>query len=302
MSIRLFFLGTSSATPQKTRFQSCYAVRWESSLIILDMGEGAQYNIVDMKVGIGKPTFILISHLHSDHVLGIPGFLATRNLWNIKTPVVIAGPRGVIDHVTKALEIYKITPGFSIEIRECVTAGTVERNEKFIIDTTPVKHRGPALAFRIKEKEKRPKVDMNIVDKLGLSIQELKKICKGENVVVNGKTIVPEQILTIKAQEKSIVYSGDTQFSEELEQFAHKATILIHEATLREDEKHMEEEYGHSTPSTALNIAEKAQVKSLYLSHISPRHTDLRKTVKDLEENTDIPITIAEDGMVVDVR
>lgn len=299
MTRRLIFLGTASATPRLKRFQSCYAIRWESHLIIMDLGDGAQYRLLKYKVGLGKQTIVLLSHLHMDHTLGLPGFLATRSLQKVTSPLTVVGPPGTAVHMRVMMALYGIPINYPLQVIE-TTGGQVLENDLFKISAARVIHGRISLGFRVEGRTKPGKLDMDKIKAIGVPEGPLlRQLKNGSSIVFDGKTVEPDLVLGPPIAGTRIVYSGDTRRSEALIELAHKADILIHEATMRVDESHLEEEYDHSSTSTAVEVAKSAEAKRLFLSHISPRNETIHEQLEELDTG-DVEVIVAHDGLIVE--
>ncbi|MCR8433129.1 MAG: ribonuclease Z [Crenarchaeota archaeon] len=303
--IKIFFLGTGGTAPFNLRKMPCIALKYEGYLIIFDLGEFCQFSLIEKRLHpFRSKTYILISHLHADHVGGLPTFLHTFNLTQTAKPIHIVGPSGTkifletiintfgIDPVKNKLRILEVTPE-----NHCCVAAVRERS--FTIYAFKTEHSIPSLGYVFQERDFR-KFDDEKAKQYGIPRTRIRKLLlRGKSVEVLGKIIHPDNVTTI-IPGRRIVYTGDTRPLQYLAEIAKNADLLIHEATFLKEHKSSADAKDHSTIEEVIEIAGKANVKTLALVHISPRYAKkldaIAEYTRELSVQFGIKLIIPNDG------
>src|SRR5215210_4438477 len=113
----IVFLGTSSGTPSRERNVASVAMALDGTVLLFDCGEGTQHQLLRAPVRSGAIEAIFISHLHGDHIYGLPGLLATLSMHNRERPLTLVGPEGLREHIECVLRTSHHNPMFPIECR-----------------------------------------------------------------------------------------------------------------------------------------------------------------------------------------
>ena len=302
MDLQVIFLGTAGSIPTTRRALPAVAIKRKNELILFDCGEGAQRQMIRTKVGFHKKTKVFITHMHGDHVLGLPGLLQTMALFDRREELKIYGPVGVEAFINAIEETVQFARTFPISIKEITDGGTVCEEKEYTIQATKVNHVVDALAYALIEKPRPGRFNQEKARKLGVPEGPLwSRLQHGENVRLRNKIIKPEDVLGKPRPGRKIVYTGDTRPTKALIKLARKADLLIHEATLSDELKERADQDGHSTPSEAAEIARQAEVKRLILTHVSARYKTpdtLLKQAKKIFKNVDV----AEDFMRIELK
>lgn len=275
--MRVVFLGTSGGMPTRRRGMPSVAIRMSKSILLMDCGEGTQRQFIFSGLGV-KPGFhIFLTHLHGDHVLGVPGLLFTLSMNGREKEVNIYGPKNTATLV-KALTLpYLGTLNFTINIHELSPTDTVH------IDTVTVTafktdHTTNSLGYIVKEEDRPGKMRVDFLESLGVPRGPLwGQLQRGNSIKYGGRVITPEEALGPPRPGRKIVYTGDTRPCEEVVKAAQDADVLIHDATFDSSLREKAVEQGHSTAEDAAKTAAEASAKRLYLFHISPRYEDPEK-------------------------
>lgn len=295
MSLELIFLGTAGATPTVERNPPAILVKREGELLLFDCGEGTQRQM--MKAGTGMAVDkIFISHFHGDHFLGIPGLIQTLAFQDRKKPLQIIGPPGTKKLAQQMARLGANTPKFEIKIKE-MKEGDKISEEDFSIKSLEVDHGKSinALSYILEEKERPGKFNREKAIELGIKpgpkfgeLQDGKSVKNKE-----GKKIKPNQVLGNPRRGRKIVYTGDTRPLKKIQKEARNADVLIHDATLTEEEKQRAIKTKHSTAKEAAKLAKKANPKLLCLYHLSSRYSKnfhpLLDEAKEVFKNTLVP-------------
>ena len=270
--MRLTFLGTGGGIPSVRRGLPSIAVNFSGELILFDCGESTQRQMMRAGVGFKRKLTIFLTHLHGDHVLGLPGFLYTLSMLNRKDPVKVIGPKGTIEFVNSLLSLKIGRIGFDVYVSE-VSEGLIYESREYVVEAVEADHTVPALAYRLRERDRPGKMNVEYLERIGLPRGPLwGRLQRGEEVEFRGRVIRPEEAVGPPRPGRRIVYTGDTRPSEKIVEFARGADVLIHDATLGPEFEEEAAEDGHSTVNQAAEVALKAGVKRLYLFHISPRY------------------------------
>jgi ribonuclease Z len=302
MSIRVTFLGTSGAIPTLQRSLPALLIQYGNELVMFDCGEGAQRQMITAKAGFHKKMNIFLSHLHGDHVLGLPGLLQTMALMDRKKNLQIYGPEGTVAFLTCVSEKLRFGLTFQVEVHEVRKEGVVCRGKDYVVEAVWSNHVMPSLAFAFLEKTRPGKFFPEKAVELGVPKGLLwSKLQHGEAVVLEDGQLVKAEDVTGQARPgRKIVYSGDTRPFKEFVKFAVGADLVIHEATFDDELAEKAELDGHCTPGQAALQAKRAKAKMLVLTHLSARYADadlVLEQAKKVFPNT----IVAEDFMVLEL-
>ena len=269
---------------------------------MLDAGEGVQRQMLTARGSLNKKMKIFITHMHGDHLLGLPGLLQTMALLNRERKLDIYGPPKIKDFLQGIRDTVQFVLTFPIEIHEIEKAGVICEEEEYTVNAIPSKHVIPSFAYAYVEKARPGKFFPDRAKALGVPEGPLwSKLQRGQKIKLpNGHIVRPEEVTGPSRQGRKIVYTGDTRPFKLLEKFAAGADLLIHDCTLGDELAERALEYGHSTVDQAAMTAKNAKVKQLVLTHISQRYDDMSnwlKQAKKIFKNT----IVAEDFMKIEI-
>ncbi len=274
--MKVTFLGTSSGAPSRYRNVSAFALQRDqlAGAWLFDCGEGTQHQIMRSELRLSQIERIFISHMHGDHVFGLPGLLASRSLSaGSTTPVTLYGPPGLQEYLRRSFELTQTRPGYPWEV-VTVTPGLVCEDTRAQVFCAPVAHRIPAFGFAVVERDMAGHFD--VAKALALNIPPgpiYGKLKSGETVTLEDGRVVEGAALTGPTRRgRRLVYTGDTTFTRNVIELARGADVLIHEATFLEEEAAMAEHASHSTAAMAAQAALQAGVQTLILTHVSTRY------------------------------
>lgn len=257
---------------------------------------------MDAQVSPMKIDDIYITHLHGDHILGLPGIIQSLAFRGRTRVLNIYGPPGITDLIDHIKKIGFFTIAYEIKVHEFTeNEQTVYQQKNFMIKAMKMKHTITNYAYKIEE-IKQPKFLRSKAIELGIPPGPLfGKLQDGHPINIDGKEILPEQVLGPPRKGVSLVYSGDTIPQEQMIYFAKEVNVLIHEATFAKDYMDKAIENGHTIAEDAAQIAKSANVDQLIITHLSNRYTSsklLEDEAKEIFENT----VYAEDMMTVIVE
>jgi len=299
MTIRLVVLGTSCSNPTVERNLTAMALQFEGNWFLFDCPEGTQRQMMKAGVSYMRVHSIFISHFHADHVLGIPGLMATMAMHERDTPLNIFGPRGIKREIEKVMDLALMKRNFEIRVKE-VSYGKALEGEKYSVEAFPLKHGVSCLGFSFKEKDKEGTFQREKALKLGIPEGPLwSQLQKGEKVKVKGKTFRPEQVMDYdkgrKGKKVSIVM--DTLPSDSYFDAIKDSDVLVHEAAFLEKHITRAKETKHSTAKQAAWVAAQTNAKKLVAVHISPRYkknSDVENEARQEFGNVVVPKDLEE--------
>src|SRR5271170_6333650 len=272
--MRLTFLGTAGSWPTKERSASAIALELERELVLLDCGEGTQRQFFQSSQSFMRVRRVFLTHFHGDHFLGLPGLIQSMGLNNRTEPIDIYGPPDAEEMVGRALRMGYYTLRFPVAVHPLQPGESVEL-DGYTVRTAPAIHPVPSLSYRIEEGPKRGRFNGDLARSLGIQGRDFARLEAGESVRVGDRVVAPSDVMGPARPGRSIVYSGDTAPSEDVRKLAHKATLLIHEATAAQEIEKEANDWGHSSARQAAEVARAAEVDLLYLTHFSSRYKEL---------------------------
>lgn len=273
----LTILGSNAANPAHGRFTSSQILNFHGHLILIDCGEGCQIRLNEYKVKKSRIDVICISHLHGDHVLGLPGLLGTMSLEGRTKSLRIIGPSGIKLFVTSNLEFTFIHLNFEIDFLELDHSGSkILYTDPLQISSFPLKHRVKTYGYRFDESLGLLNVDKEAIKRFNLTIAEIKTLKNGMDVVrTNSKTITCKEATVEQKDPRSYAYCSDTAYDENLVPHIFQANYLYMETTYMDDLEELALERMHSTTTQAAKLALKAEVRHLITGHYSGRYRNV---------------------------
>lgn len=305
--MNFIFLGTGAGMPAKARNVSSIALQLleeRKSVWLFDCGEATQHQILHTSVKPGKIEKIFITHLHGDHIFGLPGLLSSRSFQDGKNMLTLYGPKGIEEYVMTSLKISGTHLKYELEIVE-VEEGIVFEDAGFVVEARKLEHGIECFGYRIMEKDRPGELQVEALMNLGIKPGPLfKRIKNGETVQLeNGTVINGADFVGEPKKGKVITILGDTRTCENSYKLAENCDYLVHEATFAGNSEELAYEYFHSTTTQAAKTALAANAKNLILTHISSRY--LAEDVEELlQEAVEIfPNTvIAEDLIKIEIQ
>lgn len=293
----ILFLGTSASAPSAKRGLSAQIVKHNEYRFLIDCGEGTQRQILQSGTGFKNLTRILLTHGHLDHILGLGGLMSTFLRWEAVDELDIFGGRSALDRVHDLL--YGVVlrgnqPPMPLRLNE-IKPGTFFESDDFTVTAFSVTHRGPdCLGYVFEGKARRPFLPEK-ADELGVPFgPERRDLVAGKEIILpDGKRIKPDDVLGPVQKGLKLVVVGDTGKTEDLLEVSKEADALVIESTYLDEEAEMAHQFSHLTARQAAELAVKAGVKKLILTHISRRYRekDVLKEAQAIFPNT----TVARD-------
>ncbi|OFG42976.1 ribonuclease Z [Listeria monocytogenes] len=300
--MELVFLGTGAGVPSRGRNVTSIALSMlneRNTIWLFDCGEATQHQIMRSQIKLSKLEKIFITHLHGDHIFGLPGLLSSRSFQGGESDLTIYGPVGITEYVETSLRLSGTRLTYKIIFNE-IEPGLIFDDKMFSITVDELDHGLRSFGYRIVEKDKPGALNADKLIDDGVEPGPIfQKIKKGETViladgsVINGKDYIDEP-----QKGKIISIFGDTKATASELELALNADVLVHEATFEGDKEKLAGEYMHSTTLQAASLAKKANVKKLILTHISSRYDrdaskELLIEAQSVFENTEIAYDLA---------
>ncbi|WP_410768600.1 ribonuclease Z [Fontibacillus sp. BL9] len=274
--MELYFMGTNAGVPSLERNVTSLALRLldeRRSFWLFDCGEGTQHQILRSPLKLSKLECIFITHLHGDHLFGLPGLLSSRAYQGGDTPLALYGPPGLKKYVNTSLELSESRINYKLEIIEH-EGGCLFEDDTFRVESAKLDHRIASYGYRVIEKDLPGKLDTELLKKYGITPGPLYgKLKRGESVLTpEGKELHPADVLGLAKKGRVVTILGDTRPCPAEIPLAEGADALVHEATFLHELADTAFTYHHSTARQAAEAAKEAGAKSLYLTHFSSRY------------------------------
>jgi ribonuclease Z len=285
MDLSLFFAGTAGSVPTARRGLPALLVRAGGDRLLFDCGEGTQQQLL-RSVGLPELDAIFITHFHLDHWLGLLGMLKTFDLRARERPLTLHGPPGLHALIEGMRPVIGRT-GYPLSVVELEPHEEVAF-EGYLVAAFPVEHRVTAYGYALVEDDRPGRFDADAARALGVPEgPDFGRLQRGEEV----RGVRPEQVVGPVRPGRRVVVSGDTRPCQTTEVYAHRADVLVHEATFLEEERARARETGHSTARQAAEVARVAGVRLLALTHLSTRYypRDVRAEAQAVFPATVVP-------------
>lgn len=296
-------LGCGSAIPTTMHHPPSQLVDLNEKLFMIDCGEGTQLQMRKFKTRMSKLHSLFISHLHGDHIFGLPGLLSTLSMLGRTTDLHIYAHKEINllikplliymgKHMSYKIELHPLNPGCEELLYE---------NKSIRISSFPLKHRIDTNGFLFEEKESPRHIIREMINFYQIPIKQIGLIKEGADFITSDGTVIRNEILTSPGNPaRRYAYCSDTAYSPEIIPYIKNVDLLYHEATFAESELTRATETYHSTARQAAEIAKAAGVKQLVIGHYSSRYNELEVLLK--EATTVFPNTeLAIEGKTFDL-
>ena len=299
MLFSVTILGCSAALPTASRYSTAQLLQTAGRFFLVDCGEGTQIQLRRFGLSALRISHIFISHLHGDHVFGLPGLISTMNMNGRQDPLHLYGP-GDLEPMVRQVLHYGNAPLFQLVFHVLPPSHDVIYEDKRMqITSFPLKHRIPTWGFRFQEKERLRNMRPGVQAYYKIPIRQLPLIKAGEDFVCEDGTVIPNQRLTVPGiRPRSYAFCSDTMFSESIVPYIRDVDLLYHEATYAQAEEKRAAEVFHATSAQAARIAGMANARRLVIGHFSAKYKDLKQLLADA--TAVFPQTVlAYDGLTI---
>ncbi|GEL67294.1 ribonuclease Z [Marinilactibacillus psychrotolerans] len=283
----LLFLGTGSGVPAKHRNVSSIALKLleeRNSIWMFDCGEATQHQILNTTLKPRKIEKIFITHMHGDHIFGLPGMLSSRAFQGGETPLTIYGPKGIKQYVLSSFRFSASHIKYPINFIEFNEEGVIFQDNQFKVIVKKLKHGIPSYGFRIEESDHEGTLLAENLKDLGVPFGPLfGKLKNGETVTLqDGRVIDGKNYIGPTQKGRIVTILGDTLKTDNSIELSKDTDVLVHESTFNHSDIKLATSYNHSTNVQAAMVAKEAKAKMLLLTHISARY--LTKDVQALQK------------------
>jgi ribonuclease Z len=275
---KITFLGTSGAIPSAKRNSTSILLNYNEENILIDCGEGTQRQIRKAHLNPCKVNRILITHWHGDHVLGISGLLQTLALSGYNKIMHIYGPIGTKKYIQEMMKTFMFA-GEKYEIKVEEVSGNFFETNDFYLKAEKMQHGIPTNAYSFVIKDK-IRINKKKLAKTKISGPILKDLKKGKDIIYKNKKYKAKDLIYLE-KGKKISFVLDTRMNKMIIPFIKNADLFICESTFSKELKEKAKEYLHMTSEDAANVAKKAKVGKLILTHISARYEKNMKLILD---------------------
>lgn len=303
MTFIVTVLGTSSALPTSKRFPSAHLLNADEHFFLIDCGEGTQMQLRKYKCKFARINHIFISHLHGDHIYGLPGLLSSFAMLNRHHDLHIYAFADIEKILSNQFTYAKQPLPFPI-IYHPLNSKREEllyENEKISVHSFPLKHSVPCCGFIFREKHRLLNIKKEAIEKYAIPIKNIYAIKKGHDYTLeNGTTIANKELTLPPYQPRSYAYCADTMYYEKIIPHIEDCDLLYHESTFLGSDEALAKETKHSTVVHAATIANKAKVNQLLIGHFSSRYKQeavFLKQARDIFPNT----LMAEEGLTITI-
>ncbi|WP_174734218.1 ribonuclease Z [Mesobacillus harenae] len=274
--MEVFFLGTGAGIPAKLRNVTSIALKLleeRKAIWLFDCGEATQHQILHTSIKPRRIEKVFITHLHGDHIYGLPGLLASRSFQGGESKVTVYGPAGIKQFIEVSLNVSHTYLKYPLEVIE-INEGIIFEDDQFLVEAKRLEHGILSYGYRVVEKDLPGVLLAEKLLSAGVKPGPIyKQIKNGEAVrLEDGTTLNPDEFVGPVQRGRIVTILGDTRVCENSIKLAKNADLLIHEATFSAGEESLARDYYHSTTQQAAEVAKKAGAKRLCLTHISSRY------------------------------
>ncbi len=299
MSLAIIPLGIGSAMPTANRHLSATALIREGECVLFDCGEGTQFQLIQAGVRRSRLTTICITHLHGDHIYGLPGLLSTLALLQYEHSLTIIGPAALQGFIEQTFALTGLTlpyPVTFVGLDDHFEGGRVLDHPAYTLHAERLGHRVYTVGYRFQEKDRPGKVDIVRAEALGLHEHaHFQDVKTGKTIEVDGRRIAPEEVVGPPRPGVSFAYCFDTRPCPGTLTLAREADLLYHDATFGHDLLEKAIATGHATAYETALLAREAGAKRLLLGHFSARYRETASLVE--EARTVFPNTEAAEEL-----
>jgi ribonuclease Z len=301
MEMRVVTLGTGGAIPTVRRSLPATVLIRKGEMLLFDCGEGTQLQMRRAHVGYGRLTKIFISHLHGDHLAGLPGLLMTMSLLSRDRPLTIFGPPGLRKFVRVTQDTFRFRHEYGLTVKES-EGGLVDQGVDYRVTASPMDHSIFTLGYALAEGDRPGEFNLKRARELGVPEgPQFGHLQRGQEVTLeDGRVIKPDEVLGPPRPGRKFVHALDTRPCQAVVDLAQGADLLVHDGMFTQELEEDARQMGHSTAAGAARVAKEAGVHQLLLSHISQRYRSVKLLLEEAREVFD-NTRVARDLMSLDI-
>lgn len=301
--LKLTVLGSNSATPAYGRFPTSQYLNINDHAFLIDCGEGSQVRIAEYKLKRNKLSHIFISHMHGDHIFGLPGLITSMTLSSRQQPLTIIGPKGIKEFIQSVLRLSQSRMNFDLIINEIEVSHKqlVLELADITVHAFPVYHRIPTHGFLFSQKLTSRKIRKEVISKYALSIQDILSIKAGNDFKFDDEVIYNKELTLDAIDPCSYAYCADSIADDRIVDDVKGVTAMYFETTYTSELEQQAKERGHATSSQAAQMALAANVQVLLTGHYSSRYKNVDMILEEAQRI--FPNTVlGYDGVILDIQ
>lgn len=305
MALNVCILGCGSATPSVHHLPSCQTIEHNGKIMMVDCGEGAQLSLQRAGISISRLRHIFISHLHGDHILGLPGLLSSLTLHGFTGEIHVYMHALGIDVIKRALEVFAHEPSYTLVFHPIPAGKSILfEDEHLQVEAFPLSHGVPASGFIFREKPKPLRLKADMAEFYNIPLSQRAAIKAGEDFVTADGRVIENKWLTEPAPHSaSYAYASDTAYARKVVEAVAGVDCLYHEATYGDDRADKARERGHSTARQAGTAAREAAAGMLVLGHFSKSYNGKEEALlHQAAEEYAGEIILAKEGLRFEVK
>ena len=299
----LNILGCGSASPSVRHQPSCQVVNQNDKLYMIDCGEGTQLQFNRYRLNFQRLSHIFISHMHGDHVLGLPGLLSTFSMQQKNGPVTVHVLEDGIEILRRMTDYFCDYSSYEIRYEPIpADGGVVYEDDALVVKAFPLDHSWPCVGFLFEEKPKPRHLLGDVADQLGIPASQRKAIIDGADFVTpDGHVIENTRLTSDPTPSATYAYCSDTRYMPSLAETLRGVDTIYHEATYDDEKMEKANARGHSTAGQAAMIARDAGAKRLIIGHFSKSYVNEDIHRSQAEQYFDSKIIVANEGMKINL-
>ena len=275
--MEITFFGTSAGLPTKERNTQAIALNLEpysNNIWLFDVGEGTQHQILHHSIKLGKVDHIFITHMHGDHIFGLPGLLTSRSFQGGEgKPLTLIGPKGIKAFIETTLRLSESKLNYPITYIE-IENHLSYQNNGFNVEAHMLNHGIPSFGYRIEAPYTSGKIDVSALKEIGLEPgPKYQDVKNNETFEYNGIIYNSKDFKGDAVKGPVIAIFGDTMPCQNEEIIADHANVMVHESTYIEGDKSLANNYHHSHIEDVFTLIENAHVDYSLITHMSNRYT-----------------------------
>ena len=277
-------LGTSHGDQMVNRYNSSTLYESGDNLYIFDAGEPVTASLVRLRKDLTKVKAIFITHMHGDHIYGLPGLLSSRGFQGGTEPITVYGPKGIRGYIQSSLRFSGTRLSYPIRFVEFDQPGIIFEDHQFTVSVEKLQHGIPSFGFRIVEADHEGTLDAKKLHEMNIPSGPLYGRLKNKEIVTleDGRVLDGKDFVGPNQKGRVLAILGDTVKHPNSVKLAENADVVVHEGTFSHEELDLAKQYNHSTVTQAAEVAREAKAKKLLLTHFSSRY--LYKDLLQLEK------------------
>lgn len=280
----LVVLGSGSAKPTALRAPSAQALCVGRKIYLVDCGEGTQMQLCKASLPLERVAAVFITHLHADHSLGIFGLIASLSMSGRTAPIEIFAHPDFKPILEAVIAFFVVHLNFEVIFHPLpqTPGDVIYTDRQLFVSTIPLHHRIPTVGFKFQEHERVPNIYPHVVEKYGLTRQQIAALKRGEDIQLdNGEFLRAADVLYHRYKPRTFAYMSDTLYTASALPFVKGVRLLYHEATYRHELLELAKATGHSTAQQAAQFAQLAEVEQLLIGHYSARYANPKPLIDE---------------------